>query len=239
MFDLKLFDTWFNIGPLTVVVVLSLIVAIRQAIKLRKSVRNKRDDVSWRMSIAILSLLVLSLTVLFEVRLQLANATMTSMSQQISGNPSVWARCERRAGDSLNAQLTSSAHGLAYFDKGFAILDSRRCHQFMDWYSSDKTDATDDQVWAVGVLTHESVHLEGEHNEAITECKTMERYARVASEVMGAPHDEAVRMSKVYERLHLNTPREYQMDCDAYWAEQNSTDSEDEDANKNEENLDQ
>ena len=117
-----------------------------------------------------------------------------------------------------NSQLTTRAHGLAYPDEGRAIIDSQRCREFMDWYMSDKTSADDSQVWAAGVLIHESVHLEGEWNEAITECKTMERYTRVATDIMGVPHDEAVRMSKTYEKLHMNTPKEYHMDCDAYWA---------------------
>lgn len=220
----NLFNTWFNVGPLTILVLLLLIVVVWQAIKLVKSIRNKKDDRSWRVITVVLSLLVLLPTAFFEVRLQFSNATITGIMRQISGNPSVRARCQRSMGDTLNLNIYT-AHGLAYFDKGLSIIDSARCHDFMAWYLSDKTQANDNQVWSTGVLIHETVHLEGQRDEAITECETMERYERVASEIMGAPRDEAIRMSEIYKtKFHTHTPKSYQMDCDAYWDSKNNID---------------
>ena len=213
----NLFGTWFNIGPLTVIVLLLLIAAVWQIIKLVKSVRRKRDDIPWRILTVALTSLILLPAAFFEIRLQVANATMTGLVRQISGNYSAVARCQRDMGDSLNFN-TYIAHGLAYIDKGLVIIDGTRCHNFMGWYLSDKAHADDNQTWSVGVLIHESVHLEGQSNEAITECETMERYGRVAFEIMRAPRDEAVRMSDLYKtKLHALTPKSYQMDCDAYW----------------------
>lgn len=137
-------------------------------------------------------------------------------------------------GDTLNLH-TYTAHGLAYVNEGLAIMDKARCYEFMEWYLSDKTYAGDNQVWSVGVLIHESVHLEGEFDEAITECKTMERYERVASEIMGAPRNEAVRMSELYKNeFHTHTPKSYQIDCDAYWASENNVNETENQAEKTE-----
>lgn len=223
----NLLGTWFDVGPLTILGLLLLIIVIWEAVKLRKSIRNKKDDISWRVLILVLPLLILLPVAFFEARLQFSNATITGLVQQISGNPSVRARCQRGVGDTLNLN-TYVAHGLAYVDKGFAIIDSDRCHDFMAWYLSDKSYAEDNQVWSIGVLIHETVHPEGQRDEAITECETMERYERVASEIMGAPKDEVIRMSEMYKNeFHPRTPKSYQMDCDAYWASKNNTDKDD------------
>ena len=112
----NLFGTWFNIGPLTVIVLLLLIAAVWQIIKLAKSVRRKKDDIPWRILMVALTSLILLPAAFFEIRLQIANATMTGLVRQISGNYSAVARCQRDMGDSLNFN-TYIAHGLAYIDK--------------------------------------------------------------------------------------------------------------------------
>lgn len=232
MFDLS--TTWLTIGPLTIVCLLLLTLVIWQTVKLVKSLRKKKDDVSWRVITVVLPLLILLPAVFFEVRLQFSNATITGIVRQISGNPSVRARCQRGMGDMFRSEITYYAHGVAYIDQGLMIVDSRRCHDFVDWYFSDKTNASDEDVWAVAVLVHETVHLEGEWNEAVTECKAMAKYEKVASEILGAPRDEARRMSDIYRnKLHLHTPRDYQMDCGAYW---NSQSNADKDGNESKEN---
>jgi hypothetical protein len=57
--------------------------------------------------------------------------------------------------------------------------------------------ASDEELWALGMFTHESMHVRGELNEARTECEAVQRNYRSAK-LLGVPDDIAKRSALDY-----------------------------------------
>jgi hypothetical protein len=57
--------------------------------------------------------------------------------------------------------------------------------------------ATDEELASLNMLTHESMHVRGELNEAVTECEAVQRNYR-AARLMGVPDDVAKRNALDY-----------------------------------------
>jgi hypothetical protein len=57
--------------------------------------------------------------------------------------------------------------------------------------------ASEDELWSLGMFTHESMHVRGELNEAITECEAVQRNYR-AAKLLGVPDDIARRNAVDY-----------------------------------------
>ncbi len=90
-----------------------------------------------------------------------------------------------------------------------ALIKRSQCAALSDYLKSDKRHPTTAQVIAVHVLTHESVHMSGVTNEAVTECLSMQHDAR-AAELLGAPPEYARSLSKRYwTSLYPRMPSEY------------------------------
>jgi len=71
------------------------------------------------------------------------------------------------------------------------------CADLRSWLSSDKQDPRLDQVVAVHVLTHETMHMTGLTDEAHAECAAMQRDAAMAEE-LGATHAQAQALAHRY-----------------------------------------
>ncbi len=71
-----------------------------------------------------------------------------------------------------------------------------------------------DEIVAVHVLTHESMHMRGETNEAVTECQAVQRDARTARS-LGATASDAAALAAAYWRLdYPHMPDDYRTaDC--------------------------
>ena len=57
--------------------------------------------------------------------------------------------------------------------------------------------ANEEELWSLGMFTHESMHVRGELNEAITECEAVQRNYR-AARLLGVPDDIARRNALYY-----------------------------------------
>ena len=57
--------------------------------------------------------------------------------------------------------------------------------------------ASEEELWSLNMFTHESMHVRGELNEAITECEAVQRNYR-AAKLLGAPDDIAKRNAVDY-----------------------------------------
>jgi hypothetical protein len=73
------------------------------------------------------------------------------------------------------------------------------CRKLSAYLGSDKSDPSLDEVVAVHVLTHESVHMAGTKSESVAECKAMQRDAALAG-LLGADPLEAHSLAVRYWR---------------------------------------
>ncbi|MGB8651524.1 MAG: hypothetical protein WCD35_12785, partial [Mycobacteriales bacterium] len=73
---------------------------------------------------------------------------------------------------------------------------------------------TMDEAVAVHVLTHESMHMRGQTNEALAECEAVQRDEITAHE-LGASVEQARRLARVYWLLvYPRMPEDYfSRDC--------------------------
>jgi hypothetical protein len=78
-----------------------------------------------------------------------------------------------------------------------AFLTYETCAALFSYLRSDKASPSIEQTTAVHVLTHESVHLTGQGNEALTECEAMQRDEAVAR-ALGATVPQARALAETY-----------------------------------------
>lgn len=99
----------------------------------------------------------------------------------------------QRLGETFTA--TGSYLGSVQFDAAgrpadVAVLSYETCQRLSAWWRSswtEKNSAPLEQIIAVHVLSHESVHLTGDTNEASTECKAMQLDAQTAVRLGATP----------------------------------------------------
>jgi hypothetical protein len=88
-------------------------------------------------------------------------------------------------------------------------LERDACNDLRDYLHGDKSSPDLDQVVAVQVLAHESLHLAGVRNEAQTECAAVQRVDEVA-EALGATPDEARALAtRYYDEIYPRMPDAY------------------------------
>ena len=80
------------------------------------------------------------------------------------------------------------------------LIRYEQCQYLKAYLSHHGRNPTADQVVAVHVLTHESMHMRGEIGEAAAECQAVQRDARMARD-LGASRADAARLAAVYWRI--------------------------------------
>ena len=101
---------------------------------------------------------------------------------------------------SASSELGSVAYDTAGHPADIAMLSYETCQHLSQWWRSsaqEKDSASLDEVIAVHVLTHESVHLAGDTNEASTECRAMQLDARTAVR-LGATPAQGIALAQRY-----------------------------------------
>ncbi|WP_028049063.1 hypothetical protein [Cellulomonas sp. URHD0024] len=101
------------------------------------------------------------------------------------------------------------------------VIKYRVCGDLRSWLSSDKRDPGEDQVVAVHVLSHETMHMVGIDNEAQAECAALQRDAEMA-EALGATPTEAQALAHRYwVEVYPRMPDGYTGGCgpDSRWDE--------------------
>jgi hypothetical protein len=89
------------------------------------------------------------------------------------------------------------------------VLADEACRNLEAWRRSEHEVLDRDQVIAVHVLTHESMHMTGIANEARTECAAMQRDVRTA-QALGATEAQGVDLARYYwERVYPRMPDDY------------------------------
>jgi hypothetical protein len=96
------------------------------------------------------------------------------------------------------------------------LIKYEPCGDLRHYLGSDKSTPTFDEVVAVHVLTHESMHMSGIKAEAVAECAAMQRDARMAV-LLGASQQEGDALAETYWRtVYPRMPEPYTTsDCAA------------------------
>lgn len=97
--------------------------------------------------------------------------------------------------------IGSDALGVAFIERGLAFLQPSACRALHDLLEGDRRerDATGE---AVLVLAHEAVHLAGERNEGVTECRALQEGVALG-ERLGLSRDTAARLMADRYRRNL------------------------------------
>jgi hypothetical protein len=80
------------------------------------------------------------------------------------------------------------------------LIKHQQCNDLQAYLDSNKQRPSDEQVQAVHVLTHESMHMAGNTNEAVAECYATQRDTEMA-ELLGASPKDAHQLAVRYWRL--------------------------------------
>ncbi len=90
------------------------------------------------------------------------------------------------------------------------LIKRDACHQLKDYLSSDKLNPTEDEVVAVHVLTHESMHMSGIKPEARAECAAMQRDTRMAELLGASPPAARILARRYWTEVYPRMPEDYQ-----------------------------
>jgi hypothetical protein len=86
------------------------------------------------------------------------------------------------------------------------------CSDLRHYYGGDQSDPSPDEVVAVHVLTHESMHMRGQPNESEAECEAMQRDAETA-QLLGATPQEGLALAESYRQVvYPHMPDNYRSD---------------------------
>ena len=75
----------------------------------------------------------------------------------------------------LYTGIGSDALGVAFIGRGLAYLDPAACRDLHDLVFEDEGAEREATAEAILVLAHEAVHLAGERDEGVTECKALQK----------------------------------------------------------------
>jgi hypothetical protein len=85
---------------------------------------------------------------------------------------------------------------------GYIVIQYPKCDDLMNYVAHPER-ANTASLYALDILTHESMHARGEYNEAKTECEAVQRNYRTAK-LLGIPDDFAQKNARdYYELLYL------------------------------------
>jgi hypothetical protein len=94
------------------------------------------------------------------------------------------------------------------------LIKRDQCGDLSDYLGSDKSDPSREQIVAVHVLTHETVHMIGEKNEARTECLAVQMDAKMARALGASPGDARMLAARYWREVYPSMPDEYRSgDC--------------------------
>ena len=96
------------------------------------------------------------------------------------------------------------------------LIKHAQCGLIAHYLSGGRGNASLDEIVAVHVLTHESMHMSGITDESLTECAAMQRDATTA-QLMGATPAQAQLLARMYwVNIYPNMPDAYRNgDCKA------------------------
>lgn len=92
----------------------------------------------------------------------------------------------------------NNAAGHANLQTGRIVFQYPHCQRLMD-YLAHPAKADRPEIFALGIFTHEAMHVRGEVNENRTECQAVQRMA-FAARLLGVPERAALEGARYYYR---------------------------------------
>ena len=129
--------------------------------------------------------------------------------KMVSGNTEGILRCQTLSGAFFDPAVSTKGF-VSSAEENVARVKYDTCQDLFSWMKSDKQAASLKQIQAIGVLTHEAVHVSGEYNEAVTECISMSKLEKVAEELRANKKLSAEISATYREEIHVRTPPQYQ-----------------------------
>lgn len=125
-----------------------------------------------------------------------AEARFGAEAARIAGRK-VTIRCDA---DYLFTGIGSDALGVAFIRRRLAYLDPFVCRELHDLVFRHQGEQRDDTAEAVLVLAHESVHLAGERDEGVTECKALQEGVKLGARLGLGENRARAAMRALYLR---------------------------------------
>jgi hypothetical protein len=183
-----------DIGVLTVVSVVLAAVAVHAG---WRAVQHWDDDggralrMWWTGALVVLAVVAVGFEVGHHQRQRLATEAMTVLTD----NPDARANCERLTESLFNL---SQYDGYVYRDNPDVALYRRHvCRNLASYAASNKRDPSLEQVAAVHLIAHETMHVEGVWVEAEAECRAVQ-LSHLVAEQLGATPAQARELQATY-----------------------------------------
>lgn len=171
----------------------------------------KKNQFNWFM-IPLVSLAFLPLGIM-EFRWSLMEAKLGTVVSEISGKKAGTVHCQRLSEAFFDTKVSVAGH-VSSENPHIAVVNYEQCQQIFSWLEQGKKMPNEEQIKALHVFTHESVHVSGEYNEAVTECTAINRdYLTVKA--LGGSEETGRQMASIYyETIWPKMPKEYILaDC--------------------------
>jgi hypothetical protein len=94
----------------------------------------------------------------------------------------------------MDTEMLAAGH--ANIETGEIALQAPWCGVLMSYLSHPER-ASRDEIISLDIFTHESMHVRGERNEAVTECEAVQRNYR-AARLLGVPDEIAKQTARRY-----------------------------------------
>lgn len=114
----------------------------------------------------------------------------------ISGNPKGKLLCQRFS-EALFDSKPAIAGYVDWTQPDVAVMKWGQCEQLFKWMNSDKINPTEAEISAVHILSHETIHVAGNRNEASTECMAVDTDS-VMAQFLGASSAQGNYIASVY-----------------------------------------
>ena len=132
------------------------------------------------------------------VRYWFFERSLTQKARILSENERAYVHCNTLFDTFFDTAVFAAGH--ADPETGRIVFQYPWCSRLMDHLKSPKH-LTKEELFSMGMLAHEAMHIRGEFNEAKTECQAIQRYART-SMLFGIAEDIAKANGMVYFKTH-------------------------------------
>jgi hypothetical protein len=119
---------------------------------------------------------------------------LSEKATELADNHRAKVHCNTLFDTMLDPEMLAAGH--ASPTTGRIVIQQPWCGRLMS-YLRHPDRASEEEIWSLGMFTHESMHVRGEMNEAITECEAVQRNYR-AAKLLGVPDDIARRNALEY-----------------------------------------
>jgi hypothetical protein len=116
---------------------------------------------------------------------------------ELADNHRARVHCNTVLDTMLDPEMLSAGH--ASPRTGKIAFQHPWCSRLMSYLRHPER-ANEEELWSLNMFTHESMHVRGELNEAVTECQAVQRDYR-AAKLLGVPDDIAKRNALDYYNL--------------------------------------